>query len=170
MSHNSKKYHYIYKTTCKTTGAYYIGIHSTNDLNDGYMGSGVLLKHSIKKHGVENHKHEILEFVSNRKMLSEVEKGVLTMEILKDPKCLNIKEGGDGGYMSSEEIREIAKVKKRRHRYIEKKNPRKRNWLNQTKINLIERVPIAKELIPKAIERNPINVNHVKMLIKQLRD
>jgi len=89
------------------------------------MGSGVLLKHSIKKHGADNHKHEILEFVSNRKMLSEVEKGVLTKEILQDTKCLNLKEGGDGGYMSSEEIRKLAKTKKRKHRYIEKKNRRK---------------------------------------------
>jgi hypothetical protein len=170
VSHNNKKYHYIYRTTCKVTGEYYIGIHSTDNLNDGYMGSGVLLKHSIKKHGVENHKHEILEFVSNRKMLSEVEKGVLTKEILEDIRCLNLKEGGDGGYMSSEERRKIAKAKKRKHRYIEKKNRRKKEVVTHPKINRIERLPILKEMLPRKIERTPINVSHIKMLIKQLRD
>ena len=134
------------------------------------MGSGVLLKHSIKKHGADNHKHEILEFVSNRKMLSEVEKGVLTKEILQDTKCLNLKEGGDGGYMSSEEIRKLAKTKKRKHRYIEKKKRRKKEVVSHPKINRIERVPIVKGMLPRKIDRNPINVSHVKMLIKQLRD
>ena len=122
------------------------------------MGSGVLLKHSIKKHGVENHKHEILEFVSNRKMLSEVEKGVLTKEILQDTKCLNLKEGGDGGYMSSEEIRKLAKAKKRKHRYIEKKNRIGRRKPKR------ENLP---ELKNEKVDNKPmiLVVSRVKMLI-----
>ena len=155
VSHNNKKYHYIYRTTCKVSGEYYIGIHSTDNLNDGYMGSGVLLKHSIKKHGVENHKHEILEFVSNRKMLSEVEKGVLTKEILEDIRCLNLKEGGDGGYMSSEEIRKIAKAKKRKHRYIEKKKPKKKRGGNPPKNKSNRKVTNIKGNAPKKNRKNP---------------
>jgi hypothetical protein len=34
-----KKYHFIYKTTCLITNKYYIGMHSTDDLEDGYVGS-----------------------------------------------------------------------------------------------------------------------------------
>ena len=59
-------------------------------------------------------------------MLSEIERGVVNIEMLKDPKYLNLKLGGDGGYMSSDEVQEIARVKKRKNRYLEKKNSKKK--------------------------------------------
>lgn len=44
-----KRYCIVYKTTCLKNGKYYIGCHSTNDLNDGYLGSGVeLLKNLVE--------------------------------------------------------------------------------------------------------------------------
>ena len=138
MSNDNKKYHYIYITTCKVTDKRYIGIHSTNDLDDGYMGSGVLLKDSIKKHGAANHVREILEFADNREMLSEIERGVVNIEMLKDPKYLNLKLGGDGGYMSSDEVQEIARVKKRKNRYLEKKTL-KRKKRNEKYLNHVNR-------------------------------
>jgi hypothetical protein len=47
---------------------YYIGMHSTNDLNDGYVGSGKRLWFSINYHGKENHACEILEYCKDRKV------------------------------------------------------------------------------------------------------
>ena len=41
----------IYKTTNKANGKYYIGQHQTEDLEDGYLGSGKHLKAAIKKYG-----------------------------------------------------------------------------------------------------------------------
>jgi len=35
-------------------GKYYYGIHSNNNLEDGYMGGGDAIKSAIKKHGKEN--------------------------------------------------------------------------------------------------------------------
>ena len=61
-----KKYHFIYKTTNLLSGKYYIGMHSTDDLNDGYLGSGTLLRRSLNKYGKENHSIEILEFLNSR--------------------------------------------------------------------------------------------------------
>lgn len=39
-----RKYHIIYRTTCTVTNRYYIGMHSTDDLDDRYLGSGVRLR------------------------------------------------------------------------------------------------------------------------------
>ena len=100
-----RKYHYIYKTECKTTGGYYYGMHSTDDLNDGYVGSGKRLWHSINKHGKENHVCEKLEFLENRKKLREREARIVNEDLIQDPSCMNIMNGGGGGKISDEQQR-----------------------------------------------------------------
>ncbi len=50
---NQHKFHLLYRLTNRITGKYYIGVHSTNNINDGYFGSGVGIKAAIKKHGIE---------------------------------------------------------------------------------------------------------------------
>jgi hypothetical protein len=97
MVRTKKKIHYLYKTTCLITSRYYIGMHSTCNLNDGYMGSGKRLRYSIKKYGPENHNKEILGFFENRDLLIEAEKKAITPEMLTDKNCMNLKYGGYGG-------------------------------------------------------------------------
>ena len=91
-------YHYIYKTTCKVTGRFYIGMHSTSNLEDGYIGSGKRLWNSINKHGRENHEFEILEYLPDRSSLKEREKEIVNEGLLQDPMCMNLKIGGEGGF------------------------------------------------------------------------
>ena len=95
---NQKKYHFIYKTTCKINSKYYIGMHSTDFLDDGYIGSGTRLWHSIKKHGRENFSIEILEFLPDRESLKKREAELVNDQQLTDSFCLNIRLGGEGGW------------------------------------------------------------------------
>jgi hypothetical protein len=92
-----KKYHFIYKTTNLTNDTFYIGMHSTNNLNDGYLGSGTRVRRSIRKYGKENFKIEYLEFFDSRELLVEREKQLVNEDLLKEPNCLNIAKGGLGG-------------------------------------------------------------------------
>lgn len=103
MPRKEKKYHFIYKTTNLLSGKYYIGMHSTDNLEDGYLGSGKRLRYSINKYGVENHKREILEFVDSRKKLAEREREIVNLSEIEKKECLNLMIGGEGGFISEEQ-------------------------------------------------------------------
>lgn len=90
--------HIIYKTTCLTTGRYYIGMHSTDDLDDGYLGSGKHLIRSIEKHGVEQHYREVLEHLPTREALRSREAELVTEELINDRNCMNMQLGGGPGF------------------------------------------------------------------------
>lgn len=94
----NKKYHFIYKTTNQLNGKYYIGMHSTSNLKDGYIGSGKHLKRAIKKYGIENFKIEILEYCDTRELLVEREKCIVNSSLISEPLCMNLRTGGAGGF------------------------------------------------------------------------
>jgi hypothetical protein len=102
MPRKQYTYHYIYKTTCKVNGKYYVGMHSTSNLEDGYIGSGKRLWNSIKKHGRDNHSIEILEWFPDRSSLKNREKELVNESLLQDPMCMNLQLGGGGGFSSEE--------------------------------------------------------------------
>jgi hypothetical protein len=106
MARKEKKYHFIYKTTNLLTSRYYIGMHSTDNLEDGYMGSGKRLRYSINKYGKQNHKVEILEFFDNRDELKKREKEIVDLNEVAKEECMNLIVGGEGGRgFTSEEQR-----------------------------------------------------------------
>ena len=88
------KYYFIYKTTCIITDKYYYGMHSTNNLNDVYIGSGIILRRSLKKYGKHNHIFEIIEFCSNLKELLIKEFELIDDKQVKNKKCMNLMRGG----------------------------------------------------------------------------
>lgn len=98
MPRKQKKHHFIYLTTNVLTGRFYVGMHSTDNLEDGYMGSGQILWRSIKKYGQGNHKVEIIEHLHSREELQKREKEIVNENLLLDPLCMNLKIGGNGGW------------------------------------------------------------------------
>lgn len=49
-------------------------------MNDGYLGSGLVLQNAIKKYGRENFKREILEFCENEEQCYELEYEYIKMQ------------------------------------------------------------------------------------------
>lgn len=89
-------FHLIYKTTNLLNGKIYVGLHSTNNLNDRYLGSGWILKSAIKKYGRENFKKEVLLVLSDREEAGEVEALLVDKEFIARPDTYNLQEGGMG--------------------------------------------------------------------------
>lgn len=103
MSGKSKKYHFIYKTTNNITQQYYVGRHSTDNLEDGYLGSGKKFKDSLLKYGKENFTIQRLDFFKTKEELINREEEMVNESLIKDKKSLNIKKGGNGGGFVNDE-------------------------------------------------------------------
>lgn len=73
----------------------YIGYHSTNNINDGYMGSGKLIKRAILKYGIENFQKDILFIFDNKKEAELKESEIVNSEFCLREDTYNIAIGGN---------------------------------------------------------------------------
>ena len=89
-------HHFLYKTTNTINGKFYIGKHSTDDLDDGYMGSGIQLANAIKKYGKEAFIVEILEYFESSKETYAREREIVTEEFVVRKDTYNMRVGGEG--------------------------------------------------------------------------
>lgn len=90
-------FYFVYKTTNNIDGKYYIGCHQTNDLDDGYLGSGKFLKRAIKKYGTNAFIKEILFFFENKEDMFAKEKELVNEDLVLSENTYNLKVGGSGG-------------------------------------------------------------------------
>jgi hypothetical protein len=84
-------FYFIYKTY-SSSGLYYYGRHTTENINDGYFGSGKWIR-SIKDKSTL--KRDIILFCENQEELLKKEEEYITMYI-NDPKCMNFNENSIG--------------------------------------------------------------------------
>lgn len=106
-------YKFIYLTINKINGKKYIGFHSTENINDNYIGSGKILKRAIEKYGKENFEREILEFCNSENWQEKEIEWIDKMRSLS-PNGYNITKGGQGSLgrkFSMESINKISKSK-----------------------------------------------------------
>lgn len=109
--------HYlIYKTTNTVNGKFYIGQHKTNNIDDGYLGSGTEIRRAIKKYGPENFKKEILFDVEDAELLDLLEELIVDDDFVSREDTYNVIPGGSGSY-------ERTKAVKARNSYSNMKHP-----------------------------------------------
>lgn len=93
-----KSYYIIYQSTNLINGKIYVGQHITSNLNDGYLGSGKLLKAAINKYGIENFSRGILHECSSQQELDHLERTIVNEEFVLREDTYNLTLGGGGGW------------------------------------------------------------------------
>lgn len=86
-----------YVITNKINGKKYIGVHKTNNLDDGYMGSGKLIRRAIQKYGIKNFTKEISGIWNSEKEAYNAESNMVNNEIVENDMYYNQTIGGRGG-------------------------------------------------------------------------
>lgn len=92
-------FYIAYRTTNLINNKYYLGVHATEILKDGYLGSGKVFKQALKKYGRESFRREIVKTFSTEKEMYEYERDVLvTEQVVQDARSYNMVVGGSGGF------------------------------------------------------------------------
>ncbi len=90
-------YFTIYKITNVINSKVYIGMHKTEDLEDGYMGSGIAITRSIKKYGTENFTKEYLHILDTKEEMIALEESIVDQEFVDRKDTYNLVPGGQNG-------------------------------------------------------------------------
>ena len=140
----------------------YIGIHKTNNLEDGYMGSGHLIKKAIKKYGLENFEKTYISIFDNPNDMYKLEIEIVNEEFLKG-KTYNISKGGNGGwYYVNNNI--LTEERKKSKEYIDQKKK-----ANQS-IPIEKKRMIAKKMGDKFGGLNKLSNDEIEKRIRQIEN
>jgi len=146
--------HYIYITTNLINGKYYIGKHK-GEIDDKYLGSGIILKQAIEKYGRVNFEKEVIVICSTEEEANNWEKKIIK-ENLADPNCYNIAPGGEGGYtikyFSEEEQQTIRqKAIKTRKKYVLEHPEEVKAWQSKQRETLLRNLENHKSAIKRGL-------------------
>jgi group I intron endonuclease len=126
-----KKYHITYITTNNITGKQYVGDHSTNNINDNYLGSGILILKAIKKYGKKNFSKEILKICESKEEAFEYQEKYINKFNTLQPRGYNISP--KGGHNVKDCFSEETKIKIGF-------SSRGRKWSDESRRNMGKRV------------------------------
>ena len=123
-----KKYNFVYKTVNRENGKYYIGKHSTDDLDDGYIGSGFALKTAISKYGKENFDLTVIKMFETPEEAYAYEEEIITKDVVSDKMSYNQRMGGTGGNFSGAGADALIRREKTKRKNLQDKINNQRVW------------------------------------------
>ena len=106
----------IYKITNQVDGKIYIGSHKTENLDDGYMGSGKYLRRAQEKYGIDKFTKEILFVFDTPELMYAKEAEIVNEDFLATENTYNLKIGGFGGWDYNNRDKDSAEYKEERRR------------------------------------------------------
>jgi hypothetical protein len=172
-----KKYNFVFITTNLINGKQYIGDHSTNNLDDNYLGSGIYIHNAILKYGKENFKIQILEFFDTRKeAFNAQEKHIKKCNTLI-PKGYNVSPKGghqtNGGF-NAKSRKKLSNTRKKKGLAKGEKNPMYGKsvysvWLlkyGKEKADILQEQKIQKH---KKYKHTEISKDKIRKTIKKIR-
>ena len=88
----------IYRIINLINNKIYVGAHTTQNVDDDYMGSGIAIGKAIKKYGINIFKKEILFQCPTKESMYEIEKEIVNEEFIKRKDTYNMTLGGRGSW------------------------------------------------------------------------
>ena len=128
----------IYKIVNLINGKFYIGMHSTCNLDDGYMGSGKLIKRAIDKYGIENFKKEYLYIFDNFDYMMNMEEFIVNEDFINDNNTYNIRTGGHGGWNELNSNSDVQRHKSKLSNIKQQELRKNEDWVNKKSKRLSE--------------------------------
>lgn len=171
-------YYTIYETTNNINGRKYRGCHSTDNLDDGYLGSGVYFLNAVDRYGEENFSKEILELCDSFEDMVEKEKIYVDQDWVNREDTYNLQTGGmSNGILCEESKKKISETLKEGYKSgriippaLGKKRPplteQQKKYLSDTMIEYWKKNkhPSFGKSINKGIKRNKPSWNKGKKL------
>jgi len=90
-------YNFTYQTKNLINGKTYVGVHSTDNINDDYLGSGKRLQIAIEKYGRDNFISIPMEYFDNVEEAYEEERFLVNEKWILNENNYNLALGGWGG-------------------------------------------------------------------------
>ena len=164
---DNRFYNYLYKITNNINNKVYYGVHRTDNIDDGYMGSGKLVKRSINKHGAENFTKEIIQTFDTYNEALSAEAEIVTDVFIESDQNYNMRTGGHGGGNWNTEARQFLSEKakmrwkdpeKRAKLLIALRSKERREKLSTNLKNWISNNPQQFKQRQDKINKNPIKI------------
>lgn len=167
----------IYKITNTINGKNYIGAHATLNENDGYMGSGVNIKKSIRKHGIHNFKKEILHYFSSSEEMYKMEASIVDEKFVTRNDTYNAAIGGRGNpvivHLQDPSYRKMLSTRTKEGMTVEAKQKisKAKTGIKQSTETVAKRVKSRNEYYKNHVhprKNQPISDSHRKAISEKL--